>query len=105
MKYVNTLLNIFVIGLFIACSNTTEPQGGSTPVSGSDATQSRTTIQLASSDSMVPVPNQGAPLNSPPRNPLSIQATSTQVSTTPQSTQITNSIRNESPSWTTEPPL
>ena len=44
-------------------------------------------IQPASSDAMVPVPNQGAPLNSPPGNPLSLQGTPTRVTTTPQATQ------------------
>jgi hypothetical protein len=78
---VNTLLNIVIVGLLMACSNTPVPQRSTTPVSGSEA------MQPVSSDSMVPVPNQDAPLNSPPENPISLQATPQLVNTTPQADQ------------------
>ena len=87
MKYVNTLLNIIAVGLFMACINTPEPQRGTTPVSASEAIQSVPAIQPASSDSLVHAPNQGAPLNSPPGNPLSLQEIPMQVNTTPQANQ------------------
>jgi hypothetical protein len=109
MKYVNTSLTVIAVGLVMACSDTPEPQGGSTPVSSSEAIQSAPAIQPASSDSMVPVPNPGttapgmnpphgqpnhrcdiavgAPLNSFPGKAPSTQTTPPPVNTTPQATQ------------------
>ncbi len=87
MKNVNTLVNIIAVGLLIACSNTPEPQRATNPVSGSEALQSAAVIQPVSSDSLVPVANQGAPLNATPGNPLSLQGARTQASTNPPATQ------------------
>jgi hypothetical protein len=81
------LLSIIAVGIFMSCSNTPEPQRGTNPVSGSEAIQSAPAVQPASSDSLVPVDNQGTPLNSPPGNPLSLQGARTQVTTTPQAAQ------------------